>query len=716
MTRPHGGGKAALLLAVLALGPACVKRPEAADGTTGEARANNDGTDTSTGVALPTQPRQTIRQNPAADEALAAVQARKDSLGRRQQVDAYMRVWKAYPATTAGEEALYDAGSVAYAGADYVAARKAFNELLFENPLYARAADAKEKLGLSALETHAFRDAFQTLMSLVDRASGADRQRLLEAADRAAEGAQLWGPTLDIALKFVTDAQGPEAQKAALGRVTDLVEGKVPFLEVARAQQGLPATHPAWPVLTFKLARIYYHLRDWTRLQETLTLFLQQAPQSPFAADAQAMLARANQSGKVAPNVVGVILPLSGNLKLLGEAALRGIQLALKNSGVKLVVKDSKGDVSLAVRALEELALDDGAIAVIGPLAGDEARHTAVSAEELGVPLLTMTRQEGITDLGPHIFRNMLTYSAQTRALVDYSTRVLGFKSFAVLYPNAPFGKEFANDFWDDVLAKGGVVRGAESYSNDQTTFNHEVKKLVGRFYLEDRREYVENREEISKSAADSFRKKKAFQKARKNLEPIVDFDALFIPDDWSRVGLLAPALAVEDIITNACDERDIANLKKTTGKDEVKTVTLLGVSSWSSPKNADGIPELLARGGKFVLCSIYVDGFFADSDRPATKRFMRLYTESYRDTQPPGLLEAMAYDSGKMVRAVIDGQHPFTREAFRTGLAGLKNLEGATGRVSFNDKREPERELFFITVDAKGIHEVKPPQKVTGL
>jgi ABC-type branched-subunit amino acid transport system substrate-binding protein len=140
-----------------------------------------------------------------------------------------------------------------------------------------------------------------------------------------------------------------------------------------------------------------------------------------------------------------------------------------------------------------------------------------------------------------------------------------------------------------------------------------------------------------------------------------------------------------------------------------------LGVSTWSSPKNADGVPGLIERGGKFVYCSIYVDGFFADSERPQTRRFVKLYSDMYKDQPPPGLFEAMAYDSARMVRAVLDGQHPSTREDFRTALANLHGFEGATGKTSFNDKREPERDLFFLNVDAKGIHELKAKLKPSG-
>jgi ABC-type branched-subunit amino acid transport system substrate-binding protein len=177
----------------------------------------------------------------------------------------------------------------------------------------------------------------------------------------------------------------------------------------------------------------------------------------------------------------------------------------------------------------------------------------------------------------------------------------------------------------------------------------------------------------------------------------------------------VAPALAVEDIITNTCDPREIENLKKTTGKKDIRTVTLLGGNGWNSPKNGDGIPQLVERGGKFVLCSVFVDGFYADSSREPTKRFVRLFSEAYKDSTPT-LLDAVGYDSARMLRQILDKQTAsLDRASVRDALAGIKDFEGATGKTSFNDKREAQKPLFFLTIDPKGIRELQPTDRISG-
>jgi hypothetical protein len=189
----------------------------------------------------------------------------------------------------------------------------------------------------------------------------------------------------------------------------------------------------------------------------------------------------------------------------------------------------------------------------------------------------------------------------------------------------------------------------------------------------------------------------------------------LFIPEDWSTVGLIAPALAVEDVITNACDPKDLEKIRKTTGREDLQTVTLLGSAQWGSKKGRNGIPELVERGGKFVMCSVYVEGFFVDSSRPATQKFVSKYAAAYKDEGPPTLLEATGFDSAGIVRKTIESFGPRTRSEFRDQLSATKNFDGATGRTSFNDHREAEKPLFFLTIEKDGVREISSTDRPQG-
>ena len=651
-----------------------------------------------------------VKPSAEADTALTEADAVVSSKSRKDGIEALLSVRKRFPDTTAGQTALYKAGMLSYEEGDYAGARKSLSELLFDNPLYPEANKARLTSGLAAVELKAWRDAYQTLSTLVDKLDGPDKVRAEEALAKAAAGSQQFGEALKLALRKVDDASGDD-KKAALAQLQDVVETRSNFLALAEAWHDLPTSHPAWPMMTFKLARVYYHLRDWNRLDETLRSLLKNAPDSPWAPEAKELLARVSRRATVKPKTIGVVLPLSGKYKAFGDAALRGLQLALKGSDVELVVKDTQGDPALTGKLVEQLAFDEGVLGIIGPLLSDDSRRAALVAEELQVPIITLSRADGLTQIGPNVFRTMVTNSQQADALVDYAMGTLGYKTFAVLHPNTPFGVELTNAFWDAVEKRGGQIRGVESYDHDQKTFTEEAKKLVGRYYLEDRSDYYDKVREIREKDLDELHRRRALEKMRGALDPVVDFEALLIPDSWQMVSLVAPALAVEDLITNACDKKDLERISKTTGKEKMKTVTLLGPSTWSSPKGASGDPMLIERGGKYVQCAVYVDSFYEGSDRAATKAFVQAFRETHHDATIT-LLDAVAWDTASLVKSIVDKHAPASRAAFRDHLQAFKNFQGATGTISFGDEREAERQLFLLNITPKGIKEVTPANR----
>jgi ABC-type branched-subunit amino acid transport system substrate-binding protein len=156
----------------------------------------------------------------------------------------------------------------------------------------------------------------------------------------------------------------------------------------------------------------------------------------------------------------------------------------------------------------------------------------------------------------------------------------------------------------------------------------------------------------------------------------------------------------VEDIITNGCDRRDLEKIAKTAGKErrEIKTVQLLGGNGWN-------FNELVERGGKFVNCAVFVDGFFAGSDRKETRAFVADYKKTVG--KEPGLIEAVGYDTARILRSIIEVEKPQSRNALREALLRVKDFPGATGRTTINTRREAEKPLFLLTIDRGQIREL---------
>jgi ABC-type branched-subunit amino acid transport system substrate-binding protein len=202
----------------------------------------------------------------------------------------------------------------------------------------------------------------------------------------------------------------------------------------------------------------------------------------------------------------------------------------------------------------------------------------------------------------------------------------------------------------------------------------------------------------------DPFRRRKALEKIREKLDPITDFDAIFIPDFPKNLKLLTPALAVEDVVTQTCMPDEVRRIAKTTGRTDLKPVQLLGANGWGGdPTLYDTSP---GAPGRYLRCAIFVDGFYAGSARPATKAFVEAFEKKYGG-QAPTILEASAYDAARMLKEHMGPKRAQTREELRDAVAGLKGFVGATGDITMGPRRTPEKDLFFLTIDQDGLREL---------
>jgi branched-chain amino acid transport system substrate-binding protein len=636
---------------------------------------------------------------------LNAIRAESRSLPPVDAADRLVAFARRYPGVPSAAEALHEAARHYLDAKQPARAADALQALLADHPLYPRATEAKYDLATADLALGRPRDALAAFASVYPQLPAELKPR---AAAQAAAAAEAAGAMPDAVrwMNAVAESSQGEARAEALRRAADAVD-RLAFLDVAKLKEELPPEAPVQQALTMKLARIQLHLRDYARAAELAREVFLRWPDGPYAADARAVVDRIAKLTFVRPNVLGLAVPLSGQYKPWGEAILRGVGIALEGTpGVKLVVRDTRGEPDGAAAALEALALEEGAIVVVGGVTLAEAERAAATAEELQLPFVSLSRQEGITAAGPHVFQNMLLASAQAKALADFAMGRRGMKRFAVVYPQVPYGVELANAFWDEVEARGGEIRGAETYAADRTTFTPLVKDMVGKLYLDERSDFKDEVKQIGEKEKDPFRRRKAVDKAREALDPVIDFQAVFIPDFARNVKLIAPALAVEDVVTQTCLPEEVARIRKSTGRKDLEAVQLLGANTWGGDDTlfdtSPGAP------GRHLRCAIFVDGFFAGSARPATKAFVDAFAKKYPQVKAPSILEASAHDAIRMARDLVVDRRVQTREDLRAGLVVVRGFKGATGDLSFGPDRTPQKELFYLLVDpAAGLREL---------
>ena len=634
--------------------------------------------------------------SPEAGRELQRLKADVPGLPPDRAADAFENLARRHPASAEAAEALLEAARWREKARQPARAVEDLGELLSRYPLSPLAPQARFQYGLADLEAGRTDEALQTLRPLfADLPSG----RKAEGASRIAASAEVgksWVAAVEWHGRAAEGLSGPERDRE-LARAVELLDTHLSFSEVERLAGELPRESPLAPALGMKLVRIHLHLGEQAQAEALAQRLVQRYPGDPYAAQARALLDQFERRGKADSHLVGVAVPLSGKFKAWGEAILQSLQLALpEGSGFRVVAKDTRGETDGAAQALQDLAAE-GAVAVIGGATNAEAQRAALTAQSLSLPLLSLSKVESVTEAGPYVFRVMLTASAQAAALAEYAVGKRGMKRFAVLYPDMPYGTELMGAFWREVEARGGEFTGAGMYEPDRTTFGPLVKDIVGKAVLDERADFGEAVREIYRNVKDPYRRAKAIEKARKDLAPIVDFDAVFIPDFAKNVTLLAPALAVEDVVTN-CDPVELERIRKVSPWD-VRPVQLLGTNGWDDP-------ALFEKAGRYVECAVFVDGFFPASERPETKRFALAFQEKFG--RVPSILEASAYDAARMVAEVVGKQHAEGRDAVRAALAGLRGFQGATGDISFDLHGEPVRTLFFLTVDKTGIRELR--------
>jgi ABC-type branched-subunit amino acid transport system substrate-binding protein len=356
-----------------------------------------------------------------------------------------------------------------------------------------------------------------------------------------------------------------------------------------------------------------------------------------------------------------------------GEEALNGIQLGMdifsgqREQPVReLVVMDTAGDPARAVAALETMVREERVMTVIGPLSSRAAAAVAQRAEELGVPIIALTQKEGITEGKEMVFRNFLTPHREVDRVLEVALEAMGLKRYAILYPENSYGRHFMNLFWERVEKRGGVVTAVESYDPDETDFAEEIKKMIGTYYprpasLTERRRNERPPEE---------------EENRLNMEepePIVDFDAVFIPDSYTRVAMIAPQLVYHDVVD----------------------VQLLGSSLWQSP-------QLLEMSREYVQGALFPSGFHESSGMPGIRGFIETYTASFES--PPGILAASGYDTVRFLEQVMSGQGVRTRSQLQKAILWSQGFDGVTGRIFFSFGGEVEKDPILLTVLGKRI------------
>ena len=449
-----------------------------------------------------------------------------------------------------------------------------------------------------------------------------------------------------------------------------------------------------------------------------LTELTEKLPGHEMALPAQILIDEINSKVISSPFTVGCLLPLSGRYKAYGLKALRGIELAFfkhvrsgTKPGIRLMVKDTKADPFRTVAAIREMDRANVAV-IIGPMVMSEP--AALEAQARNIPIITFTQKENITAAGNFVFRNFITPKMQARALAAFAVSSLGIERFAVLYPEERYGTTYMNLFWDAVREKGGKVAAIESYDPELTDFAVPIKKLVGLHYKVPKDlefEFEITPEEASPWWLNTFNPRAMVpyfpndlkvaddlfvtipDKApgplatsadrgrgeEEELKPVVDFQAVFIPDAPSKAGLIIPQLAYHD----------------------VDDVYLLGTNLWHSN-------TLIEMSRQYIHNAIITEGFTPDSSRPQIKQFLDMYANVFGEA--PGFIEAVTFDTANLLFHALGTPGIRFKGQVKDEMLNLVDYPGVTGTTHFDYSGDAVKAPVVLKVAAGRFVQAQQP------
>lgn len=383
-------------------------------------------------------------------------------------------------------------------------------------------------------------------------------------------------------------------------RIEAIVTNELPAELVPLAYDTLARDGTSWPQVALRAIRAAYDAGDVERVRAIASELRSQGVE--LSEELAALVLRADRIATADPRVIGAILPLSGRGREIGQRALRGLMLAAGTpaegppppDAPQLVLRDDAGDPERAARAVEELVSTHRAIAIVGPLDGPSAVAAARRAQQLGVPLITLSPAGDVTSAGPMAFRLFPSAEGELRALVR-AARARGAARFAALHPESPYGVAMRDALARAVAAEGGEMATSAAYAPTATSFGPQVQQ-------------------IAQGGA----------------------DAVLVADSGARLALIAPALAAGGLWSTMPGAappprgRRIALMVPSVGFD----------------------PRLPRTAGRYLQGALFSVPFHA----PTAEGEARSFTDGFmaRFATEPDAFAAYAYDAFGLVRRAV--------------------------------------------------------------
>lgn len=231
---------------------------------------------------------------------------------------------------------------------------------------------------------------------------------------------------------------------------------------------------------------------------------------------------------------IGLVLPLTGARGKLATLIVQGMRAAFADFNMKfddvVLLKDSGGVAANAERAFAELVLKDRVSLVVGGMEQAEAEALARRSAAVSMPTTLLSREREPVAASGFAFR---VYPDEQRLAetLAAAAKKRSWNRIAILKPSGGKSNRLAQYFAQAVKAQGGqvlfdLIYTPGNYDSMSASARQLFRTDASQRKDEYRLAYKQARERAAKEGV-------PFDPRMVLLKPIIDFDAIFLPDDF---------------------------------------------------------------------------------------------------------------------------------------------------------------------------------------
>ncbi|HWI53249.1 MAG TPA: ABC transporter substrate-binding protein [Symbiobacteriaceae bacterium] len=341
---------------------------------------------------------------------------------------------------------------------------------------------------------------------------------------------------------------------------------------------------------------------------------------------------------------IGVIAPMTGDVKTFGDSTKHGFELAIEQAGkkagniaIETIIGDDRNDPTEGVNIATKFITQDGVKAIVGSVSSKVSIPIGEVANANKVLMITGTSTNTkvtVDEKGnvkPYVFRACFIDPFQGAVGAKFALNNLKVKSAAILYDKGnDYTVGLSEEFKKNFEKGGGKVVAMETYGKDDTDFSAVLTKVAA-------------------------------------AKP----DFLYLPDYYNKVSLIAKQ-----------------------AKSKGLNVPMMGGDGWDS-----GDLDFATLDGQ------YFTNHYSDKDtRPEVKKFVDAYKAKYGAV--PDALAALAYDATTLLIEAIKKANSNDPAQIQKAMASLKDVTTVSGKVSFDKFNNPVKSAAILKVKADKTYE----------